>query len=379
MTNEFVSFLISLIVSKIFIRNMPEKNSCSICHKGGIVRLCDRCKQIFCDEHVIKHRRQSADQLNEINEEYHRIEHELRQSSNESHSLWKNIDQWENESIARIQMTAASMREEFRQMIDDSKERLANVCRKIFDNVHRLRQTGEFCENDLRRAREQLKQFRTKIDSPLTVQLIEHPKSVIHLIDIKGTDFLNEDLKRAKIYSVTKRVLTSDLQERFNRIVGPAIIEDNGLLARHTGPTSTSAYLIGEQEYSQGRQTIRFQIEHIQAPYKIFFGCVSSAIPPDQLHYQSSFVAGWFGHNEVYEHGQCHVNARMHGYESMKIETYDVLSLTLNCEERQIEFYPERTKKIHELPIDLDRAPMPWQVLVILTYANDRVKILYKI
>jgi hypothetical protein len=67
----------------------------------------------------------------------------------------------------------------------------------------------------------------------------------------------------------------------------------------------------------------------------------------------------------------------MHGYNSDKIETYDVVSLTFDCDQQQIELYPERTKKIHELPVDLDKAPLPWQLLLILTYANDCVRILY--
>lgn len=338
--------------------------------------LCDRCEQTFCDRHVIEHRRQNSNQLDNLLEEHDLIQEELRQSSNQ-HSLLKSIDKWEKESIVKIQTTAEKAREELREMIENSKQKLSTVCHDILEKLHLNRKMGEFCVNDLNRAMQQLKQLKKKVESPLSVNLIEDKKSVIHLITIKGTDFMNQDIEKTKIYSITKRVLTSDIQEKFSKIIGPVTITDNGLLARYNGQNSTFAYILGEQLYSKGKQTVRFKIEQSQIPYNIFFGCVSSKINFNQIHYKSSMVAGWFGYNEVYQQSSCITNVQMHGYDSDKIETYDILSLTFDCDERQIELYPERTKKIHELSIDTDKAPFPWQLLVILTYENDSVRILY--
>jgi hypothetical protein len=67
----------------------------------------------------------------------------------------------------------------------------------------------------------------------------------------------------------------------------------------------------------------------------------------------------------------------MHGYDSHKIEIHDIVSLTFDCDQRQVELYPERTNKIHELSVDIDNVPFPWQILVILTDGNDCVRILY--
>ena len=356
---------------------MSGKKSCVICSKGGIVMLCDRCGQTYCDKHVNEHRQQFADELTDIDDEYDIIQQEIRQSPNR-HSLLKNIDKWEKESIVKIQTAAETAREELQQMVDDAKERLSTACRNIVEGLRSSREIGDYCSNDLIRATQQLKQLKTKIVAPLTVQLVEDKKSVIHLITVKGVDFKNEDLKRAKIYSVTKRILTSDVQEKFLKVTGPVNINDNGLLIKHTGPNSTSAFILGEQFYSEGRQTVRFKIEQSQSPYKIFFGCVSSRINFDKIHPKSPYIAGWFGQNEVYQNGLCNTDAHMHGYDSTKIQTYDVVSLTFDCDDKQIELYPERTKKIHELSIDLEQIPLPWQLLVILTYENDSVKILYK-
>jgi hypothetical protein len=338
--------------------------------------LCDRCQQTFCDKHVIEHRQQFANQLDDVIQEHDVIQQELRQSSNK-HSLFKNIDKWEKESIVKIQTVAETVREELRQMIEDSKERLSNVCRDLVENLRYTREVGQFCENDLIKVMQQFKQLKMKITSPLSVNLAEDKNSVIHLITIKGTDFMNQDLEKSKIYSITKRVLTSDIQEQFSKVLGPATINDGNLLVSHNGPNSTFAYILGEELYSQGQKTIRFKIEQSQTPYNIFFGCVSSQINFNQMHYKSPFIAGWFGSNEVYQHGTCNTNVKMHGYDSHKIETHDIVSLTFDCDQRQIELYPERTKKIHELSIDIGKAPLPWRLLVILTNGNDCVRILY--
>lgn len=355
---------------------MPGKKSCITCNKGGIIMLCDRCEQTFCDKHIIEHRKQYPNQLNNLQEEHDSIQEKLRQSSNK-HSLLQTIDKWEKDSIIKIQTAAETAREELREMIKDSKERISTVGRTILENLRSAHKLGNFCENDFYRAMQQLKQLKTKIELPLSVNLIEDKKSVIHLISLKGTDFMNQDLEKSKIYSITKRVLTSDIQERFSKIIGPITIIENGLLAKHNGQDSTFAYTLGEQLYSKGRQTIRFKIEQNQIPYNIFFGCVTSQINLNKIHYKSPLIAGWFGYNEVYQHSLCMTNSQMHGYDSTKIGTHDVLSLTFDCDQKQIELYPQRTKKIHELSIDTDKAPLPWQLLVILTCENDCVRILY--
>lgn len=357
---------------------MPGKNHCLICDKGGIVMLCDRCQQTFCDKHVIEHRQQLPNQLDEVIEEHDLIQHEIRQLSNK-HTSFKSIDKWEKESIIRIQTAAETAREELREVIENSKERLSILCRDTIENLRSNREIGEYCENDLIRTMQQLKKLKMKLSSPLSVNLIEDKKSVIHLITIKGTDFMNQDLEKNKIYSITKRVLTSDIQEKFSKAIGPVAISEDGLLAKHIAQNTTLAYIVGEQLYSKGRQTIRFKIEETGSPYNIFFGCISSKITSNKIHYKSPFIAGWFGYNEVYQHGTCNTQVRMHGYDSNKIEIHDVLSLTFDCDQKQIELYPERTKKIHELSVDIDKAPLPWQLLVILTYGNDCVKILYNV
>lgn len=339
---------------------------------------CEKCEQIFCNPHLAEHQTSAVTQFDSLKAEHDLIQQEIRHSSGK-HSLLERIDQWERESIVKIQSSAERARTELRQMMDTAKDRLTASCHDAMEKLRRARDARQFCENDLRRTMQLLQQLKAKIASPLSAELVDEKSSPIHLITIKGTDFMNRELEKTKVYSISKNSskAKTTIQEKFAHVHGPAIIHEEGYLARHHGPNSAFAYLRGEQLYSKGEHTIRFKIEHSQVPYNIFFGCISSHASAHDIHYDSPSVAGWFGHNEVYHHGMTNRTAHMHGYDSSKIETSNVVSLTFNCDERQIELYPERSKTIHELAVNVERAPLPWQLLVVLVYKDDCVRILH--
>jgi hypothetical protein len=130
-------------------------------------------------------------------------------------------------------------------MIEDSKEQLLTLCRDLVENLRSTSEVREFCENDFIRA----------------------------------------------------------IQEHFSKVLGSITIDEGGLLAKHNDSNSTFAYILGEELYSQSRQTIRFKIEQSQTPYHIFFDCVASQINFHKRRYKSSFLVGWLGSNEVHQHG----------------------------------------------------------------------------
>ena len=356
---------------------MPAKRYCIACNKTGIIMLCDRCEQTYCDKHIAEHRQKLPNQLNEIMHEHELIQDELRQTTN-NQSLFQTVDQWENDSIVKIQTTAQTLRDELREMITSSKQRLSTTCRDLVENLRSNRDQGAFCQHDLAQTMRQLQQLKSKVSSRLSVQLVEDKQSTIRLLTLKGSDVRHEDHEKAKVISIAKRKGTSEQQEHFSKIItGSASITHGGLLVKQTNSNSSPTYILGEQLYSKVRHTIRFRLEQCQTPYNIFLGGVSSKLTPDKIHYKSSSVAGWFHNNEVYHHGICDTNVKMHRYESSKLETSDIVSLTFDCDQKLIELYPERTKKIHELPIDTAKMPFPWQILIILSHENDAVKILY--
>ena len=74
--------------------------------------------------------------------------------------------------------------------------------------------------------------------------------------------------------------------------------------------------------------------------------------------------------------GRAKNNCNLHGYNGDEITTDDVLHLTFDCDRRQIELLHERKNKRHTLLVDIAQAPFPWQLLLVLDYLGDSVRIL---
>jgi hypothetical protein len=352
--------------------SLVGKKQCITCSKSGGIMICDGCQQPFCGKHSVEHRQELTNQLDGIMQEHDLLQQELGQSSIDN-SLLKQINIWEKESITKIQVTAEAARADLQQIFDGSKEQTSKACHDIADNLRSSRDADDFSEDDLNRWMEQLNELKLEITSPPSIKLVEDKHSPIHLIKIKQSSFKSKKPEKSKQTSVLKTPALSVAQETFSQVFSGATLYEEGSVAQHTDPHLEYVHILGERLYSQGRHVIRFKIEYGEAVYNIFFGCISSRVTNNEIRYGSSASTGWFGYNEVYQNGI--VDRRSH-YDSNEIKTNDTLSLTFDCEKHQIELYHERKNKTYKLQIDIEKAPFPWRLLVVLYHFNDCVRIL---
>jgi len=93
---------------------------CATCGNKSVgIFKCEGCSQIFCRKHVNEHRDMLSHQLDEIV-----LQHDILQQTiidqndgkNIQHSLLKQIDQWEKDSILKIQQTAEEARQQLQQL-----------------------------------------------------------------------------------------------------------------------------------------------------------------------------------------------------------------------------------------------------------------------
>jgi hypothetical protein len=346
--------------------NLTDKKHCAVCGKNGGILICNGCQLTFCGKHVIKHREELAYKLEGIMQEHDVLKQDIEQSSNEYFYLRK-IDQWEKESIKKIKLTADIARTNLRETFKKSKRRLTTISRNIAFDLNSSWKADDFSENDLRKWMKQLNELRLEIKSSFSIQFIKDQRYPIYPITIVNKNVQN--------HSNTNKL---NHQEYFFIATNSASIENNGLIVKHIGPDLDYAHILGKQLYSQGRHTIQFKIIQSTHPYIIFFGCISSKIVQKSINYNSSSVVGWFGYNEIYQHATWNNNSTIHGYDSNEIQTNDILDLTFDCDQRYIELFHERMNKTHRLPVNIDKAPLPWQLLVVLVHENDCVKILPK-
>lgn len=349
------------------LSNIPTRKYCVVCRRTGSILICHGCQLTFCAKHVHKHREELGNQLEDLMQTHRHLRQDIEQTSNE-YFYSRKIDQWENESIKKIQKIADIARTDLRLLLDRSKRRLTKIARDLAVELNTSWKADDFAEKDLVRWTRQLNELRMEIKSAYSIQLTEDQRYPIYPITLNN---INHQKRLTG-----KRSANDIYQECFAKASPAATIENNGLIVRHIGPDSNFAHILGKQLYSQGYHTIRFKIIQSSSPYTMFFGCISSALPLTTINYNSSIVVGWFGYNEIYQHGVWSNNSSLHGYDSNEIQTDDILQLVFDCDHRRIELVHQRINRTHRLAVDIDKAPFPWQFLVVLAHEDDCLKIL---
>ena len=84
------------------------KARCVACGKEKIAYKCEGCSQYFCVNHLAEHHQLLGKQLDEVENQRNLFRQTLTEQKNnpQKHSLIKQIDQWERESIRKIRETA---------------------------------------------------------------------------------------------------------------------------------------------------------------------------------------------------------------------------------------------------------------------------------
>jgi hypothetical protein len=354
--------------------SVSGKKQCVKCNKGGGILICDGCQQPFCGKHVNEHRQELANQLDGIMQEHDLLQQELERSSDE-HSLLQAIQKWEEESITTIRVAAEAARADLQQLIVESKDKLSNACRDIAKDLRSSREADDFSENDLNRWMEQLKVLQRETTSPSSIKLCEDKYSTIPLITIKHVTSAEKKPAKRNEFEDGKNLSRSSSQDRFWKVQGMIELYEKGFLAKHIGVNVRFLHILGQQLYSQGRHMIRFKLEQSSRPDDIYFGCISSHLTDDQIRHDSSFAVGWFGDMVLYQHSVHFKGAQS---QDSKLKTNDIVCLTLDCDNEQIELFHERTNKTYEAQVNIDKSPFPWHFLIALLYKNDCVRILPK-
>ncbi|CAF0743524.1 unnamed protein product [Adineta ricciae] len=358
---------------------MSESKQCTTCHKNFGILTCNGCRQAFCGKHVLEHRQYLTNQLEDIMQNHDLLLEELQHTINEQVLLEK-INQWEKTSLTKIQIIAENNRIELRRLIEDSNRQLSKACSDIASDLRCSRHADDFCETDLTRWIQQLDRLKHELTTRSSIQIIDNEQSAIHAIKIQRSDLKNQMIVPYERLSLIRDLspINRFARERFAKVIGPGKILDNDLVVKCTSTNLDYAFVLGEQMYLHGKQTIRFRIGQAKTPYNIFLGCIASHIAENdtKIHYYSPFTVGWFGCNEIYQHGTVNYNSKAHGYRSDEILSNDVLQLTMDCDRKQIELFQERTNKHHCLSVNTDKTPLPWRFLLVLNRQNDYIRIL---
>ena len=361
-----------------------SKKQCVTCNKGGGVLTCDGCQRSFCGKHVIEHRQELAGQLDNIMQEHDLLQQEFLQPSPEKDSLLKKIDKWEKDSVEKIQVAAETARKALEEMLQQAKQEFTTKLPIIVETLRASREADDFSEHDLDRWRKQLKELAAKTKSSSIASFVNDKNEPIFLRKLQTNSSTPKPPETTTNSACPSSASTASstastkprLQTGFAEILGPVLIEDGGLCAKHIGLTSDYAYVRGRLLYSRGIHTMRFKLEKFKKQYQIFFGCTSNKVNLQTNAFRSPSSVGWFGFNQVYEHGQCSSNCKKHKYKSNLIQQSDVIHVIFDCNERTVCLFNSRLNLTNRLQVNVNKTPYPWRLLIILSHKSDCVKIL---
>lgn len=365
------------------------KKPCAKCSNGSAVTTCDGCQQSFCTKHFVEHRHDLFEQMENINKEHDFIRRDSLEEA-PKHPFFNRIDTWERESISKIQAAAEKARTDLQQLLDRTKTDLKLSIEKLTKEFNACQQSDNFTENDLKRWTEKLKELRKNLDAPSTIFLIndEDTKSSIRLIRISDKQSKpppsqqQQSIQRpssAVIRPVENRIsnikeLIHLTNEKFGEIDGKAVLsEDNYLATCCLASILTQPIIYGANRYSTGKHHIRFRIEKL-GDLRLFFGIIRSLeniSRSGQSQNSNNSLYGWWDLNEAIVNGRIQTTKYRH-----IVSTGDELTLTLDCDNKQIQLQHHRTKRLAQLSIDTNKCPFPWKIVIRLQSAGDCVRIL---
>ena len=290
-----------------------------------------------------EHRRKLHDEFEHIFGEHERLKSDL-DLNNIHHQHLQTINQWEEESIRKIQRTAQTARDDLHKLFEQNRiylQRTLNktVTEQLRDNLQVKH--SHYDEKDLDRWLAQISEIRKRFER-FSSTIVFKSKHVIKLIEIQST---------SPLPSIDLQIF------RFQCLRGRTRIDDTGCLIN----TSRPALLVSEQHYSHGSHFFRFRLE--QSNQNLFFGIVSVKDEEkliQRIHPIDS-VHGWWNLDRRVVAGRQdeHVS-------SLNFSSHDEIILTLMCEARQITLEYPSMNKLNRIQMfdDQRQCSSPWKIFI---------------
>ena len=324
------------------------------CKQVGTFK-CEGCFQAFCSQHVTDHRRLLGEDMIVITMEHDHLRETLTRqvAISDSNKLIKQVDDWEQESISKIRQKAKEIRQELLHLSTSHMDHLSTKLRHLSKQLTEGQKNDDFVETDIRRWRETLDFLKSSFGSRLEITMNQ-----------------NDGIPLVQDIPVNCLKVTSELfDETSDNYVR---IEKNGQVAVHDQSGSTYTEIRGKNEYLSGYHKIRLCIEQSNN-YWTFLGINSKSVALQEKPYTSNAICGWSSDNCSWLNGKC---TRHDSEPRIYMCTNDIISLFFDCEAHTISMFNERSKTKHDLQVNVDNCPLPWQLSVFMKEPHCRVRIL---
>ncbi len=166
---------------------------CYTCNKDGAKSTCDGCHRSFCIKHMADHRQDLIQQIDDIKQQHDVLKRDIDKQSTDK-TLLAQINQWEKESIIKIQSTAEEARVDLKKLTEQSKTQFNILMGKLSSELRKSQQDDTFTENAISQWKMQLEKLRQDLSTLFGIELIKKDdSSSLRFIMIKSRDKTNDD------------------------------------------------------------------------------------------------------------------------------------------------------------------------------------------
>ena len=281
------------------------------------------------------HRRYIREQMQHLIDEQDRFQTVLKEQfdSPQTYPFFKRIDEWEKESIEKIQKRAQQLREQLTEIVVVHIRRLSNKLQESTNRLLNQKTLDTFVENDLEHWGKKFDKLKANFTSPSTITINECTLNPLVRDTYIALTVTNELFLQSGAYN---QIVTHD-------------------------SSSDSIDIRGQNEYDKGCHRIRLRMEQTTHE-STFLGICSES---------SSY--GWSSNQFIHVNGSIIPTVLT---EPIEMQKDDIISLILDCDRSWIMMINERSKIAHELSVNHDVCALPWQLHIVLNEPNSRIKIL---
>lgn len=163
------------------------KTICVTCNKEMRTYLCDGCSQRYCRKHLDEHHNdleRQFDQLETHHDELRAMIIQQKQDRRE-HSIMKEIERWEIDSIEKIKQTAEQCRERLIKYIDSFCLKTEKKLSVLASDMKERRHENEFNDLDLDQLKQKLHEIEAEFVQPMDLIIEKQPTSFISFISLR--------------------------------------------------------------------------------------------------------------------------------------------------------------------------------------------------
>ncbi|CAF4375976.1 unnamed protein product, partial [Rotaria sp. Silwood2] len=141
----------------------------------------------YCHDHFLQHREGLNRQLEILSNERDGLLHKIEQQKVESeqHALMKKIDEWERDSITKIQQMAKEAKQTLLSHVAKFISRVEQRLNLLTDELRQKPSKNTFVDTDITKWKQELEQLKVLLENPPDLKVQEDSTPLVTKIQVK--------------------------------------------------------------------------------------------------------------------------------------------------------------------------------------------------